>query len=290
MELVLKGVTSVIHGFRVAAATPDQLEAAPHRGSSEPDIDDLLSTRESHENILPRLDELPQAVLRSLPNTPRRETELTDPSYTAIQMILDRSGSMNAILGATEEAINGYVREQEKLPGRVTIAISQFDDEYSVVNHSLTPGKVPPYRLAPRGSTALLDAIGRGATEFGEELSRLPESRRPGTVILVIVTDGYENASREYSLAQIKGLLTRQQEVYRWEVLYLAANQDAIAEGAKMGMRPNSSITYRSTSEGTRSVIASASVYTASAARGQSAAFTPEQRDEALTGKKQTSK
>lgn len=211
---------------------------------------------------------------------------MTDPNYTAIQMVLDRSGSMNSIKAATEEAIRGYVAAQKNLPGRVTIAISQFDTEHDIVNASVPLDEVPPYTLHPRGGTALLDAIGQNSARFGEELAALPESQRPGHVFLVIATDGYENASHEYTLAQIKEILTRQQDEYGWEVIYLAANQDAVMEGAKMGMRANSSISYAPTPDGVDSVIASASAYTASSVRYGSAAFTDEDRRKAMkTGK-----
>lgn len=208
---------------------------------------------------------------------------MTDPNYTAIQMVLDRSGSMVSIVAATEEAINGYVEAQKQLPGRVTIAISQFDTEHDIVNASLPPDQVPPYKLSPRGGTALLDAIGQNAARFGAELAALPEDHRPGHVFLVIATDGYENSSHEYTLSQVKEILTRQQEVYKWEVLYLAANQDAIKEGAKMGIRAASSLTYDASDVGTRSGIASASAYTASSVRTGygSAAFSDEDRRKA---------
>jgi hypothetical protein len=207
---------------------------------------------------------------------------MTDSNRTAIKMVLDRSGSMMSIKDATEEAIRGYVDSQKKLPGQVTIAISQFDDVYEVVNASIPPDQIPPYVLNPRGSTALLDAVGRAATEFGEELAALPESQRPGHVFLVIATDGLENASQEYTLAQVKEIITRQQDVYGWDVIYLAANQDAIKEGAKMGMRANSSMTYAATPEGTKAVIASASHYTGSSVRTGTASFTDEDRKKAM--------
>jgi hypothetical protein len=209
---------------------------------------------------------------------------MTDPDYTAIMLVLDRSGSMDFIRAATEEAVNGFVAEQAKLPGRATIAIAQFDNAYEIVNASIPAGDVPKYILRPRGSTALLDAIGRAITDFGDELSALPEAQRPGNVVLAIMTDGYENASHDWTYDRIEKLVTQQQDVYGWNILYLGANQDAIATGAKMGMRMNSSITYDASYEGTQSVVASASAYTANTRSGLLGSFTDEDRKAATGG------
>lgn len=211
---------------------------------------------------------------------------MTDPNYTAIMLVLDRSGSMDMIREATEEAVNGYVGEQKKLPGRATIAIAQFDTTYEIVNASIPPEQVPSYTLRPRGATALLDAIGRSVTDFGAELRALPEDQRPGNVVLAIMTDGFENSSSEYTQQRIKSMVTEQQDKYGWNILYLGANQDAIIEGAKMGMRTNSSITYDASYAGAQSVVASAAAYTTTTRSGLKGGFTQEQRDEALAGKK----
>jgi hypothetical protein len=88
----------------------------------------------------------------------------------------------------------------------------------------------------PRGSTALLDAIGRTVTELGQKLAATPEAERPGQVIVAIFTDGYENASRQFDLHQINDLITQQRNTYNWQFLFLAANQDAIATAAQIGI------------------------------------------------------
>lgn len=213
---------------------------------------------------------------------------MTDPNYTAIMLVLDRSGSMSSIKGATEEAINGFIKKQKDLPGRATIAIAQFDDVYEIVNASIPPDQVPEYRLQPRGITALLDAIGKSIHDFGAELAAKTESERPGTVILAIMTDGFENASKEFTRKQIKDLVTRQQDVWNWTVLYLAANQDAILTGAEMGMKANTSMSYAASSIGTRAVTNSMSgaVYAAASAGpiGNFVGFSDEDREEAMDG------
>jgi hypothetical protein len=78
--------------------------------------------------------------------------------------------------------------------------------------------------------------VGRAINETGERLARMPEADRPGLVIFVIVTDGHENASKEFSKTQVKEMIERQQAVYNWHIKYLGADQDAFAEAAGLGI------------------------------------------------------
>ncbi len=96
----------------------------------------------------------------------------------------------------------------------------------------------------PRGSTALLDAIGRTIDYIGKELASTPEADRPSKVIIAILTDGEENASQLYSMAQINQRITHQTRKYQWEFLFLGANQDAIATAARMGIHADQSATF----------------------------------------------
>ena len=112
----------------------------------------------------------------------------------------------------------------------------QFDTEYEFVQNGSPIADVGPYQLKPRGSTALLDAVGRAINETGRRLNDMDEADRPGLVVFVIVTDGQENSSCEFSLAKIREMIEHQQSVYKWQFSFLAANQDAFAEGAAMGI------------------------------------------------------
>ncbi len=92
--------------------------------------------------------------------------------------------------------------------------------------------------------TALLDAIGRLITDAGASLAALPEDERPGTVIVGIMTDGLENASKEWTHPAIKALIEQQTKTYSWEFLYLGADQDAIEVGTALGVPAARSMTY----------------------------------------------
>ena len=213
-----------------------------------------------------------------------------------IAMILDRSGSMSSIEGATVEGMNAFIHEQQKPAADVSLLLVQFDDSYEQV-YSGPIEQAPMFTLAehpganqvrfqPRGSTALLDAIGKTIDDLGRAFSILPEAQRPGKVIVVIMTDGQENHSSVYNSKQIAERIKRQREVYKWEFQFLAANQDAISTASTMNIPMQNSITYAASPVGARSVMASASrnvkLYQGALDGAPAAAFTQADRDAAM--------
>lgn len=211
---------------------------------------------------------------------------MTDARYTAIMLLVDRSGSMQSIKTDAEGGVNAFIADQAKADDRRTIRVAQFNHDYVLVHESLDAKNAPRFALSPGGNTALLDAMGRSITEFGEELAALPEEQRPGTVIVAIMTDGMENWSQEYSWDAIKKMVLHQEENYGWQIIYLGANQDAIEVGGRLGIRRDRSMSYSASSVGTRSGLAAMGGYVAQAAGGQSVGFTEEQRTEAMKGDK----
>ncbi len=169
---------------------------------------------------------------------------MTDPTYTDITMVLDRSGSMQSIRDDTIGGFDAFIAEQRSQPGRCTVSLVQFDNEYEEVYIGRDLADVPGLTLVPRGSTAMLDAIGRAVNATGARLAALPEDRRPGTVIVGVMTDGLENASREFGYRDIKALIEQQERVYGWTFMYLGANQDAIEVGASIGVARDRALTY----------------------------------------------
>lgn len=169
---------------------------------------------------------------------------MTDKNLTHLYFLLDRSGSMQSIKDDTQGGFDALIAEHRAMPGRCRVTLAQFDDQYDVVYADRDIADVPPLDLAPRGSTALLDALGRFIVTAGEGLAALPEDERPGSVIVGVMTDGYENASHEWTHARIKELIEQQTRDYGWQFMYLGADQDAIEEGAKMGFARGDSLTY----------------------------------------------
>ena len=169
---------------------------------------------------------------------------MTNPNLTHIAFLLDRSGSMHSIKDDTEGGFDAFIAEQRQQGGDCRVTLAQFDNEYEEVYRDLPLAQVPALRLVPRGSTALLDSIGRLVTSTGERLAGLPEDERPGIVIVDIMTDGHENASREWTHPAVKALIEQQTKTYGWQFLYLGADQDAIEVGSSIGVAAANSMTY----------------------------------------------
>lgn len=175
---------------------------------------------------------------------------MVDSNFTHIAVVLDRSGSMACVQNDMEGGFNTYVEQQREVDGRCTMSLYQFDDEYEVVFEDREINDVPTLQLVPRGCTALFDAVGRTINSVGEKLAALEEEQRPGRVILVIITDGQENASHEFTRNSIKEMIEHQESVYSWEIVFLGSNFDAYAEGMTMGFAGTKSFTYASNHEG----------------------------------------
>lgn len=158
-------------------------------------------------------------------------TDLTD-----ITLVIDRSGSMAKIQEDAEGGVNTFIMQQTKEPGEALVTLLQFDTEYEFLHQGMPIRQVPEYKLVPRGMTALLDAVGRAVNETSERLLKMAEPDRPGLVILVIVTDGHENSSKEFTKDQIKEMIERQQQEHNWHFTFLGANHDAFAEAGGMGI------------------------------------------------------
>jgi hypothetical protein len=207
---------------------------------------------------------------------------MTDPDYTAIGILVDRSGSMQSVRKDAEGAINAFIADQRASGiGKCTIRISQFDYLYETVYESTDVAEAQDYRLEPRGNTALYDAIGKLATEFGQELAAIPEPQRPAKVLMVVQTDGYENASMEWTAEAVGALIKTQQDLYGWRFVFLGATEEAIVAARTMGFDPGSTMAYSGSGIGTVNAVHSTTQY-ARAMRagpgGQSVSFTDEDR------------
>ncbi|WP_157155708.1 vWA domain-containing protein [Diaminobutyricimonas sp. LJ205] len=168
---------------------------------------------------------------------------MTDPNYTALLLVVDRSGSMHSIRDEMVEALTTLVTEQAAAPGLLTVDLVQFDNQIDHVFSLADPTSVR-IELEPRGGTALFDALGIAITEFGRTLAGMPEHARPSTVQVVVVTDGEENSSQEYSLDLVRTLVVEQSEKYGWDFVFLGANQDAVMTGRALGIDADSALTF----------------------------------------------
>lgn len=173
---------------------------------------------------------------------------------TDITFVLDRSGSMASVKLPTIQSFNNFLQSQKHGDGAARMSLIQFDDRYEVNYTGRTlfwARQLNTRSYQPRGSTALLDAIGRSIVSTGARLAAMPEHERPGTVLFVTLTDGQENASREFTLERINHLIAEHQEKYSWQFIFLGANQDAIASAARLGIGANQALTFAHSPTGT---------------------------------------
>ncbi|MFC8386659.1 VWA domain-containing protein [Nocardia sp. NPDC057272] len=215
---------------------------------------------------------------------------MTDSDRTLIAVLLDRSGSMQTIKADTEGGLAAYFEQQRSVPKTVEVTLAQFDTTYDVVYANVPLAQVPAPSLQPRGGTALYDALGKLVTSVGSELAGRPEHERPGTVIVVVLTDGHENSSREWTHAAVKSLITQQQDVYNWTFVFLGANMDAVEVGSNLGFDPGSAITYAPVAGGVRGAFDALSAYSARAQAAPAGAarrarFSASERRQADQGK-----
>ena len=183
-------------------------------------------------------------------------------NYCEVVAIIDRSGSMSSVLEDAIGGFNTFLEKQKEDDVKTDLTLILFDDKYDIIHDCKDIDGIEPLNretYVPRGLTALLDAIGRTINVVGERLSNMKESERPEKVIVTILTDGLENASKEFTNGQIHKMITHQREKYGWEFIFLAANQDAIATGTSLGIKKGLSMNYASTGEGTRAAYATMS-------------------------------
>lgn len=170
---------------------------------------------------------------------------------TQIVCILDRSGSMSSIINDSIGGFNTFLKQQKELPDEATITVALFDDKYELVYNNVDIKKAEELTNKiwyPRGTTALYDAIGKTINDVKASHVKLGDEK-PAKVLVVIVTDGMENASKEYKVETIKNLI-KNCENDDWNFMYLAANQDAFAVGSSFGVSAGNTINYTANSTG----------------------------------------
>lgn len=157
---------------------------------------------------------------------------------TQIICILDRSGSMASIIDDSIGGFNTFLKEQKKLKDEATLTVALFDDNYDLLYDDVDIQKAEEITKGvwmPRGMTALYDAIGKTINTVKAKHATLG-NEKPAKVLVVIVTDGHENASEEYKDRDKIKKLIKDCEENNWNFIYLAANQDAFAVGDGFGI------------------------------------------------------
>lgn len=174
---------------------------------------------------------------------------------TELVFILDRSGSMAGLESDAISSFNSMLQKQQQEPGEAIVTTALFNDEYELLHdrsdlkdiRSLTARE-----YYARGNTALLDAIGKTIRKIAAAHRQTDGDEIAAKVIVVIITDGKENASLEYSSHIIKTMVEEQKRLYGWEFIFLGANLDAIAAAARIGISADHAADYCADSAGIR--------------------------------------
>ena len=180
--------------------------------------------------------------------------------YTHICIVLDASGSMSSIEDDTKGSFNSFIKAQREAGGKTVFDLYQFSDEVKrLVEHvdlaTFRDDLMASYNCS--GCTALNDAVCIAIDTLGQELAAMKEEDRPENVLMVIITDGFENASRKFTSKDVKDRIKHQTEKYNWEFQYLAANQDAFASGADLGIAQDNCVNFSASAAGMVQVCAS---------------------------------
>lgn len=180
---------------------------------------------------------------------------MANKNLTELVFILDRSGSMSGLEADTIGGYNSLLEKQRNEVGDAVVTTVLFDDRYEMLHDRAAIQKIKDItnkEYFARGMTALLDAIGKTIHHVRNRHKYAPDREVPAKTMVVIITDGFENASREYSLTQVKKMIARQKKRYGWEFLFLGANMDAVSTASSMGISADRAVTYEADGEGTR--------------------------------------
>ena len=165
---------------------------------------------------------------------------------TELVFILDRSGSMHGLEKDTIGGFNSVLERNKALPGDANITTILFDHRFTILHDRQPIRSVAPITerdYSPAGMTALLDAVGQAIRKIDNVMAHTAEDYRAGKVQFVIITDGLENASREYSAQRVKQMIRDRQDREGWDFLFLGANMDAIAVAEDMGIQADRAVT-----------------------------------------------
>ncbi len=173
---------------------------------------------------------------------------------TEMVFIIDKSGSMSGLESDTIGGFNSNIDKQLETGENVLVTTVLFDTNFSTLHDRVNISKVEKMTkkdYCPGGNTALCDAVGNTINRIKYAQQYLREDERPNKTMFVIITDGYENSSREFSSSKVKELITEQKQKHDWEFLFLGANMDAVETANTYGIDADKAVTYMSDFVGT---------------------------------------
>jgi len=198
------------------------------------------TTKTVDKHVLPKHEHNAQCVL-------------TKAEPVQIICILDRSGSMRNLVEDTIGGYNSFIEKQKAEPGEAQVTTVLFDNEYEKLLDAIALTEVPEMtskEYYPRGSTALLDAVGRTVMETAGKMEKEGVCPAKRKVLFMIMTDGLENASHEYDSASVKAMINEATKDYKWNFIFMGANIDSVAEAQKLGIDSRYAVDYEASADG----------------------------------------
>jgi len=189
----------------------------------------------------------------------KKDPTMARANHTHILFILDRSGSMQSIHADVVGGLNTFLAAQQAAPGTADLTLVQFDNQIETVYDGVDIRTVRAYRnedFVPRGSTALYDAMGMSMEALGRDLAARREADRPANVVVAVMTDGEENASRHFTFERIQQMIEHQRGHYNWDVLFLASELRTLDIGLRMGVDASKARRWSKDAAGTREAFA----------------------------------
>jgi len=178
-----------------------------------------------------------------------KKTKKTPEKQTNVIFIIDESGSMAT---AARDVIGGFNTYVEKLKGdgnAYTLTALKFGSNVRPLFENLTLDKVPlltEEHYMPLDSTALYDAIGHGMAVAKEQWSTEKKPYGEDPTLMIIMTDGFENASKEYKKDMIIAEIKKREDAGNWTFVYLGADQDAWSLAGDLGFAKGNVMSYAS--------------------------------------------
>ena len=199
-----------------------------------------------------------------------------DPSQetTEIICVLDRSTSIRTsrLIEKTIEGFNSFLADQKKLPGKAKLTLCLFDGgtgygavpgkTYEIIHDGIDIHSVPELNtetFSPRGMTAMWDAIGATIDSVSNRLEKIKLEEKPDKVVILIMTDGHENSSREYTQSSVQDLIKKYKERDKWSFLFIGANIDTVATGGSMGVTLGNTMSFAASDRGVKMAYANMS-------------------------------
>ena len=179
---------------------------------------------------------------------------MPNPNLTDINFLLDNSGSMQSMGSEPIDGYNQFIKDQnDPTLGDAKVSLTLFGTHVTPVYAGVSINEVPPldntvYRA--NGMTCLRDAIGKSIIEIGARLAALPDQERPGNVLLIVLTDGEDTSSVEFSTDQIAAMIKEQTETYSWKIDFMGTTAASITSAKSYGIAAASTTMYANDKSG----------------------------------------